>query len=477
MTDASGLGKGILDTRRIGLLALVCAMQVVLIALPFYFADYLSVILVLTVISIVGLFGSTTLAVLYLCFMVAVIPTWMFDDILALPLDFKFYEGIFALILGVSGVVWLLDGRLNWSYRTRLDRPVLLLVGLLFFSMAVGLYYGQSVSQMLRDVRYPLCYGLFFVVTWFFDHRKTRTFLFLVVGASVVVALEYLVEFFAMVNLSVSGSFFRIARLEGVLLPMGILTVASMLLQERQFYRRMLIGLLLVPIGLALLLTVGRGMWIALIVGLGSLGYLVWVDPAGGNRRSMRLATVLFIPLLLLVTAYVFQSQTSTGVGDVAVARVSRVAGNYEQDHSIAGRLLLYGRAFEEIRRRPLLGGGHGVSIQILATDIEPPTLVTLGGVDSAYLTIAMRMGVVGVAAFLWVYLAALRRARALFLNTQDPHVRLFCMVFMAIYCALLVFGIGDATLFVNRLIFIHATFLGILAKLDREYDVERSQA
>lgn len=460
-----------LNSRNMMLLVAVCFMQIGLIALPFYFGEFLSVILVLTVISIVGLFGSITSAVLYLCFMVAVIPTWMFDDILTLPLDFKFYEGVFALVLGICGVMWLLDGRLNWPCKTRLDRPVLVLLGMLVFSMALGLFYGQSVSQMLRDVRYPLCYGLFFVVTWFFDARKCVTLIYVVVGASVVIGIEYLIEFLAMVNLSVSGSFFRVARLEGVLLPVGILSVAAILLLERQFYRRLFIGLVLLPIGLALLLTVGRGMWIALIVGLCFLSYLVWIDPMGEQKRSVRLATVLLVPLMLLGIAYFFQAQTNAGVGDVAVRRVTRAASNYEQDHSIASRLIIYGRALEEIRKRPLLGGGHGVSIQVLATDMPTPTLVTLGGVDSAYLTIAMRMGIVGVGVFLWVYGAGLWRAYQLFLHTKEDRVRLFCMVFLAVYAALLVFGIGDATLFVNRLIFIHASFLGILAKLDVEHN------
>lgn len=463
-------GINSINNQSIWLLAAVCLMQVFLIALPFYFSDFLSVILVLTVISIVGLFGSITLAVLYLCFMVAVIPTWVYDEILILPMDFKFYEGVFALVLSLCSVVWMLEGRLNWSYKTRLDRPVLVLMGLLVFSIGLGLFYGQSVSQMLRDVRYPLCYGLFFVVTWFFDSRKSSIFIYVVIGVSVVVGLEYLIEFLAMVNLSISGSFFRVARLEGVLLPIGILSAAVLLLFERRMYRRLLIGGSLVPIGLALLLTVGRGMWVALFVGLSVLGYLVWVDPMNRQRRSRLLVLVLFVPFMLVAVAYVFQMQTQAGVGDVAVRRITRVANNYEQDHSIAGRLILYRRALEEIRKRPLLGGGHGMSIQVLAVDEEPPTLITLSGVDSVYLTIAMRMGIIGVCVFLWVFCAGLWRAYQLFLIARDERVRLFCIVFAVIYTALLVFGIGDATLFVNRLIFIHATFLGVLAKLDAEY-------
>lgn len=461
-----------LDAKNMSLIGAICLAQVGLIALPFLFDPFLSAILVLSLISFAALVGTPTLAVMYLCFVAAVIPTWVYDEILALPMNFKFYEGIFAFILVFCFVIWLLRGRLNWSFKTRLDRPLMVLIGLLLFSMVLGFVYGQSTSQMLRDVRYPLSYALFFVVTWFFDDRKYLTFLYLVIGASVVVSVEYLLEFLAMVNLSISGSFFRVARLEGVLFPIGILSVIAILILERRFYRRLLVSLLLLPIGLALLLTVGRGMWVALFVGLCVLGFLAWVDPRGRQRRSRRLGIVLLVPFMLILIGEFFQAQTKTGVGDVAVRRIARVADNYEEDHSIIDRLAMYGRALEVIRKRPVLGGGHGVSIQVLATDMEVPTLVTVGGVDSTYLTIAMRMGVVGVAVFLWVFLAALWRAYKLFLQTTDDRVRIFCLAFMAIYSALLVFGIGDATLFVNRLIFIHATFLGILAKLDMKYGV-----
>lgn len=454
----------------IKIICAVCVAQILMVALPFYFSQFLSAILVLALISVIALVGSPALAVFYLCFIAAIIPTWVYDDFLTLPMDFKFYEGIFAFILCVCVVMWMLKGRLDWQYKTRLDRPMLTLLGLIVFSIALGLFYGQSTSQMLRDVRYPLCYGLFFVVTWFVNEKKSQAFIYVVIGAAVVVGIEYIIEFLTMVNLSLSGSFFRVARLEGVLLPIGILSVVSVLLLERRYYLRILIGLALLPIGMALLLTVGRGMWIGLIVGLGVLGYLTWIDPVAQQRRRARLGVVLCIPIMLILMTYFFQTQTSTGVGDVAVRRISRVAENYEQDHSIAGRLVVYGIAFEEFIKHPILGGGHGVSIRILSTDVTPPVLVTVGGVDSVYLTIAMRMGVVGVGIFLWVFGSGLWRAYQLFLKTREERVRVYCMAFMAVYSALLVFGIGDATLFVNRLIFIHATFLGILARLDMTY-------
>lgn len=458
-----------LNTQNQKLVMAMCCFQVLLISLPFFVHDAFSAILVLGVLSAVALVGATTVAVLYLCLVSAVIPTGVYNDYLNLPMGIKFYEGLVVVVGGLAGVTWLLGGRLDWPRRTRLDRPVLSLLVLILFSTVLGAFYGHPMSQILRDVRYPLYFGLFFVVTGFFDLRKSQTFLHVVITIAAVVGLEYLFEFFSMVNLSISGSFFRVSRLEGVLLPIGVLSIAAFLLFEPRVHRRVFCFMALLPTGLALVLTVGRGMWVALSVGLGVLGWLVWQDFDARQQRRNRLFIVMVIPMVLVGITYLFQMQTRTSVGATAVLRVTRVAGDYEQDHSIAGRLIAYGLALEKIRLHPLLGNGHGVTIRLLAPDLIPPTFVTIGGVDSVYLTVAMRMGAVGVVVFLWVFCSGIWRAYRLFQAATEESTRLFCAVFIAVYCALLVFGIGDATLFANRLIFIHATFLGILGRLDAE--------
>ena len=96
-------------------------------------------------------------------------------------------------------------------------------------------------------------------------------------------------------------------------------------------------------------------------------------------------------------------------------------------------------------------------------------TVMTLGAVDSTYLTIMMRMGIVGLIAFLWIYVRSIRMAYGLLGRTSQSRVRLFCAAFVAVYSAMLVYGIVDATLIGNRLIFVHVTFMGILARLDIE--------
>lgn len=450
------------------LLIAACAVQLALIALPFVKDIALPAIVVMVLFSIIALFGSPTTAVLYLCFTAVVVPSWFYDDYLPLPFGFKFYEGLFLLVIGLAALTWLLDGRWHWRRRTRLDLPVTVFLGLVILSIIVAQIYGQSTSEMLRSVRFPLYYALFWVVTWFFDSRRVSAFLSVVLASAAILGIQYLAEFFSMVNLSVSGAFYRIARLEGVMLPIGILMAVATMIYGGKIHQRVAGLLALVPCGLAFMLTVGRGFWIALFAGLGALGGLVLMDRQFREARKHRLFILMAIPLVLLSLLFIFQSQTRTSVGEVAVQRFSSAA-KYEEDLSIIGRLLAYDAALKRIRQHPLLGGGHGETVTFPVTDISPPTVVTLGAVDNVYLTIGMRMGLIGIASFLWMYGMGLWIAYRLFQRSKNAQTRVFCAAFISVYSMMLVYGAADATLMVNRLIFIHATFLGILGQLDGE--------
>ena len=459
------------------LILTVCLGQVALIALPFLNHEMAPFVVAVVLLSTVALLSSMTFAVLYLCLISVVVPGKVFGDYLDLPLGFRFYEGLFALIVCLAVVCWLQERRLSWR-RTRLDRPVVCFLALAVVSMGVGLYYGQSTFQMLWDIRYLFYYALFFSVTGFFDRRRSGTFLATVVLASAVVGVEYLFEFLGMVNLSIAGSFYRVARTEGLMLLIGALVIATGLVYDPLPFRRRMGALALIPIGLALVLTVGRARWGALIVGICCLGYLAIKDRQSSRERRRRILSLLMVPVLIVGLGYAFQQVTGVGVRRVAFGRLVRAA-NYREDLSFVGRMVFYRLAAEKFLQRPLLGGGHGTTVSslVLPPDGSPPFVFTTGMVDNVYLTVMMRMGIVGLAAFLWVFARGGRMAYRLFTERQAPQVRQFCAAFLAVYAAMLVYGMADATLVGNRLIFLHATFLGILGRLDAEEKADETPA
>ncbi len=465
-TETGGL---IARMRERWLIPVVCLVQLALISLPvWHFGEVIPAITVsLIVVSGIALLTSVTSALLYLCFIASVISSEFYEDHLMLPGNLHFCEALFLVVWGVAFVAWLQERRLGWR-RTRLDRPMLVFLGLVVASIGLGLFYGQDVRQVMRDVRYPLYYVLFFIATGFFDLRRRGMFLTVLVISAAVVGVEYLIEFVRTVDLSYAGAFYRVARREGLLLPMGVLVLAAAFLYDTSPVRRMLGGFLLVPIGLALVVTMGRAMWGSLLFGLFCVGGLVLLDR--GRNRGRRLLILMLIPVLLLGLGYYFQQITGAGVEDMAAHRLRRTVT--EGDLEIQGRLLAYALALEKIWQRPVLGGGHGATISYLRVDeYSRPYVFTSGGVDNTYLTIMMRMGILGVIAFLWIFVRGLRIAYGMFRRTDDPLLKGFCVAFLAVYAALLVYIVTDNTMMGNRLIFWHACFLGILARLDGEAD------
>lgn len=458
-----GYANALLQPANRRLLTIVCAAQLMLIVLPVLKFGWIGPsIVVLTIFSLVAVFGSLTTALFYLCTISVILPTSFYFDYLLLPGNVFFFEALYALIVLLGAISWFSGRRVSWP-RTPLDFPVAVFLGLVIFSCGLGLAYGQSTSHMLRNVRSPLYFGLFYVATGFLNLRRFSDWVPLLVAASTVVGLEYLFEFVGVVNLSISGSFFRVARIEGLMLPMGTLLVGAVWMFERRAHRRVLCGIALVPITLALVMTVGRAMWIGTATGLGVLGVLLVLD-RNRQGRSRRLVALIAIPALIVGVGFLFERATNAGVAGAAFRKIERTVS--EDDWTIASRLVSYGLVLEAMRERPLLGGGHGATVSIPILDAVVPHILTTGTVDNLYLTIGLRMGLVGIGVFLWLYGQALWLALRRFRETESPDDRLLLAAFIAVYSGLLVHGVADATMITNRIAFIHAVFLAIVGRL-----------
>ena len=462
----AGFAGALLHPGNRRLLAVVCAAHLTLIVAPILKFGWVGpLIVVVTVFSLAAVFGSTTTALFYLGTVPVMLPRAFFDEYLRLPGNLHFVEALYILIVVLATLGWLSSRRRIWP-RTPLDFPVAVFLGLVIFSCGLGLAYGQSTSHMLRNVRYPLYYGLFFVATGFLDVRRFSSWIPLLVGTSAIVGVEYLFEFLGVVNLSISGSFVRVARVEGLMLPIGTLLVATVWMFEQRPYRRVLSGIALVPMALALVLTVGRGMWIGTGVGLIVLALLVLLDR---NRpgRSRRFVMLVAMPALIFGMGYVFETVTSAGVTGAAYRKIERAVN--QEDWTISSRLISYGLVLEAMQERPLLGGGHGATVSIPILDAVVPHILTTGAVDNLYLTLGLRMGLIGIGVFVWLYWKALRLAFKRFREDASPDHRLLLAAFMTVYCGLLVYGMADATMITNRIAFVHAVFLAMVGRLAAE--------
>lgn len=450
------------------LLALIVGIQALLISLLLAQGETTLFIGVLLLVSVSSVLFSTTGAIFVLALLTVVIPSEVMEEKLLLPFNFKFYEGLYALVLAFAAVEWTYKKRFAVR-RTPLDRPMACLLIAILLSVGVGLYRGHGLSRILPDVRFPLYYSLFFIAAQLFEPRRASRFVGLLIAATAVVAAQYLIAFFAGINLSVAGTFTRIARVEGLMLPIAMLFILSLVVFYPSPVRRGALLLLFIPIALALVITMTRAIWASFAVGLLSLGLLLILDRQRPDRRLARtLRLLVAVPLLILLTAYGFQAVTGAGLGEVASYRSSS-AMQFSDDPSLGHRLLSYAVALDQILAHPILGNGHGATITYPMLIYGKMNIITTSHIDSLYVVLLHRLGLIGLLLFGWLTLRALQRAYRLFQTSRSTATRTFCAGFIAAMVNCLVAGLGDAAMFVGRFVFIYALLFAVLAVLDRE--------
>ena len=448
------------------LIGLAAALQALLIGLLVAQGETPLLIGVTLLIALPAVLFSTTGAIFVLAFLTAVIPSEVLEEKLLLPLNFKFYEGLYAVVLVFAALEWMYQKRFAVR-RTALDRPMAGLLIAVVASVFVGLSHGHPA--ILPDVRFPLYYSLFFIATALFDPRRVTGFVTLLIAATAVVAVQYLLAFFAGINLSIVGSFTRIARAEGVMLPIGMLFILSRVVFHRSPVRRGALLLLFVPMALALVIGMTRAMWVSFAAGLLALGILLLLDrQRSTGRLAVAVRLVVAVPLLILFAAYGFQALTGAGLSDVASYRSSS-AMQFGDDPSLGHRFLSYAVALDQILAHPLVGNGHGATITYPMLVYGRMNIVTTSHIDSLYVVLLHRLGAIGLLLFLWLACRALRRAYRLFQTSDRAETRIFCAGFVAAMVNCLVDGLGDAAMFIGRFVFIYAMLFALLAVLDRE--------
>ena len=477
MSFASETGWARPDNWR--LLLAVCLGQVVLITLPALWSLPYIGLLSAGLLGLCFAMFSVERTLLVLVFLNIVVPFKVLM-LLRLPGGLRLQEVLLLAALGFALIDLLY--RRGLALRTsHADLPVFAFLSATLLSTIVGLMHGHSLSLILRDVRYPLYYLVFFLVTNFVDRKAVlRVFLPLFVLAGLVVSIEYILEFLGAIDLSMGVRFIRVARLQGVILPLALLFIVNQLIYDTPGrYRRAVLFLGLVPIGLAFVLTVGRAMWVAFGVGLVATVWLHNLDQPATRRGVWRTALLIFTLLAFLgTTVFLFQRFTGTAITAHAVER-SRTFVDYGRDIHVLGRLLSYAAAQEAIVQHPLLGNGQGATLTFPAFNPERERfeIWTTWSLDSLYLTLWFKMGLIGLAGFAWMGLRALRLSYRTFRYAQEPRIRAFAGGAVAILVAMAVLGISNGSMVNGRFALVFGVLFGLIAVVAPAAEARRQTA
>ncbi len=254
-------------------IALGAGLSALIVLVP----AFLSPLHVVFAVGAIGAIGAVLFsprrAVMAMVVTATALPVHLTDTI-RIPLGLRPWE---IMLLLAAGFV-VIDILYQWQWkivRTRIDGHVMVFLALTLLSAIVGAMHGNATDVILRNVRYPLYFIAFFLVTQSVDVRTATTrfpLLLIVVGACV--SAEYMLEFLGTIDLSAGNRFVRVARRQGIVLPLSLLVIVNHLIHDRQRWRGWLPPVFVFT-GVGFALTLGRGMWVSF--GIGLLVFYYWL--------------------------------------------------------------------------------------------------------------------------------------------------------------------------------------------------------
>lgn len=200
---------------------------------------------------------------------------------------------------------------------------------------------------------------------------------------------------------------------------MGPLAVAALLTARRKIVAGLSLGALAMTV-LAALCTYSRAAWLGLaIAALMFVPTLRTRRVAGAHTRETRRRLLAAIALGAVLTILFFLPSSPLAIPRADWSAAQRAGTAFDPMDPQAGlrqRLYLWGHTLSLLRHRLLTGYGPETFSLVFPQGWDAERYQAIGGpvgIDKAHndtLDLAMSMGVLGVAAFWWVFVSAVRR-------------------------------------------------------------------
>lgn len=395
----------------------------------------------------------------YLHFTVGDIPLWITESVVGdIPLWIT--ESVMAGMAVFLIVRQMVQGRLR-VVRSALNWPILLLI----LWGAVGLMRGVSSHglQAMRDFAITY-YAVFYFLT--VAVVRTRTDL---KALMVAFLLGSLVASLLTVRGLIGGSGFQVTYVDryavgwtGLYAATSIIACLCLL---RWTKMRSLVALL-IPLNLVVvLLGQQRSLWIALAVGLVVLLRLdrkrVIVD-----RVAMWKIAMLVVAVAVLIVDIALLVGSDGGLVEYLDQSLTRFRGmfTYGTDPTGTWRLAGWAEAARRFLQRPLIGEGLGGSFSWVLPDGRRVEVAP----HNTFLTVLVKMGLLGLGLLLWVNLVFYRRALRSFRALESDGEKMPLLWSLVSHAMFSVYGFFNLLLESPFLALFYWVFMGAVVAADR---------
>ena len=299
--------------------------------------------------------------------------------------EISFYLSVFIV------VVLILFGRTEFSFKT----PLLVPFGLFVFWAFIGIFFALNKENTIHDfyshlIRYVI---LYFIIINFFNSKKRLICLsWIIIISSTVFSFGGLFYYYFIKGEELWSRFGTVVftqtsvNIIGVISISAIILALNILLNEKQFYRKVFLTFCLVTLFIGMFMTQTRSS----LIGLFLAGVIMFIK----NKKQIFLLTMIF---LIVVSATPFENRFFSFENLLYNERIPN-----------------YYITYEIIKRYPIIGIGFGMQTygedinledyrEKIPSNISSISDFNLGDPHNMVLDIAVRLGVVGLAFFLFI--------------------------------------------------------------------------
>lgn len=315
----------------------------------------------------------------------------------SIPISVALDNALLALF--VAG--WVASGAWRAKWQAIRSNPVALAALALLALLAAGTLYGERDPG--DGARYLVKYSdllLVALLAFIFRDAQARAhaLLALVAGLALVLCLSYLIHFGIIPHGKLSGVdqaapiVFKHSLTHNVLMALGAYLFAQYAGQAAsREVRACWIALAVLAAVNVLFMVPGRTGQLILVV-LAVYGGYVWKGWRGATVAGAAMAVLLLIPGPM-------QQRFEQGFQE----RSAWEAGDHGRPSSIGDRLEFYRASLAIVREHPWVGVGTGGFPRAYARHIEGTALAPSRNPHNEFLHLAVQLGAIGLAAFLWL--------------------------------------------------------------------------
>lgn len=397
----------------------------------------------------------------------------------------------------------------------RVSAPLFAFLGCALFSTLYALFYQKVESNwVLSDLRSLIFYCVFFVTAWAVTDRRQLAIvlvgLFIVsdILSGVLILQQFigtdhpLLAAMSYTNWQIdvepssgSGGFGTVRIMPpGIALVYFAMVIAFCLMVFTQHRRRLrvIVALQFVYLNFGLLLTYTRALWIASAIAMGVVMLVIFPFYKAYLTRYFLIGIVGMGLLVSLLGTQLTQSISDSGLVTAFLSRVTSIFTPEETIHSysLQWRIFEQEEGLRSVSEHPLLGVGLGNSYRkvtlLQGEDLGWVTKNTASGeisrftrfLHNSYLSIAVKMGVIGLACFLWFCIAVMVSSAKLYRNLSDGQSRAIALAVPATFLGLMFWSFFHEHFIQTESTAIVGLIAGLAASLYREVgsqkDLER---